>query len=231
MLRLPDFDLYLFDFDGIILDTEPVYYQVFLNVWADYGLDIFIDFSTYYYLSSLGRELFQQQLVARFPQTASFFPQFFQDRDRIYGQRIRESKEIQCVSGIPLMVEYLLDRKKIFGVVTNSSREHTEYFKQQFPLLENFHFWVTREDYVRAKPASDSYRYAYKKFASPSDRVIGFEDSLKGLRALSGIPATLVAINPYLSFSQDSHTDLSGTSLFSFPSLNALLQAQEQNQL
>lgn len=227
VLNIADFDVYLFDFDGLIVDTEPVYYQAFLKVWQSYGINIHVNFDYYYALASLGRVLFQRHLTARFPQAANGFPQFFEDRERVYAQLIREIP-VSFLPGVVEMMEYLHASNKIFGVVTNSSKQHIQHFKKQKPILNSFQFWVTREDYRSPKPAPDSYQYAYQQFASTTTRVIGFEDSLKGLRALAGIPATLVGINAKVSFSSSSHDDLLAHEVFCFPSFHSLLQQQNQ---
>lgn len=225
MLNIAEYDVYFFDFDGVVVDTEPVYYQAFLRVWQQYGEDVYVDFPTYYALASLGRELFREKLIERFPQTQGYFPQFFIDRDFVYSMLIRETG-IPCMEGLQEMIDYLLERQKVFGVVTNASKRHIQYFRSQLPILQHFQFWVTREDYGAPKPAPDSYRYAYETYASSESRVVGFEDSLKGLRALAGIPATLVAMNPCTLFSQESHSDLSGKKIFTFSSFASLLQLQ-----
>ena len=88
---------------------------------------------------------------------------------------------------------------------------------QKNPLLKNIPYWVTREDYEKAKPAPDGYLEALALYGKTSDqthnqkshlknelqntsvknklqankaflrnqeKVIGFEDTLRGLKAL-----------------------------------------------
>ncbi|SGA30661.1 HAD-superfamily hydrolase [Chlamydia abortus] len=90
---------------------------------------------------------------------------------------------------------------------------------------------MTREDYDRPKPYPDSYQYAYQAFVQEGEKVVGFEDSVKGLRALAGIPATLVAVNAMMPLSRDSHQDFRDKEFYYFSSFKELmLHSGVQNQ-
>ncbi|WP_035392730.1 HAD family hydrolase [Chlamydia avium] len=229
-MNVQDYQVFLFDLDGLLVDTEPLYYRAFLSVCHQNDLDITIDFPTYYRLAMLGRETFQKEIVSLFPEMHALFPQCFYEREKIYQQLI--STEIpRLLPGVIEFLDFLNKEKKTLGMVTNSSRASVERFSYYFPVFTHFQFLVTREDYVRPKPYSDSYRYAYQNFVREGEKVIGFEDSVKGLRALTGIPAALVAINALCTLSSESHQDFYNREFYYFSSFCDLMaHVGEQNQ-
>ncbi|EPP35435.1 HAD hydrolase, IA, variant 3 family protein [Chlamydia ibidis] len=230
-MQIDQFDVFLFDLDGLVLNTEPIFYRAFLEAWESYSVPLSMDFCTYYHLSMLGREKFQECVIEDFPASKGFFPKCFEDRERLYRNLVNEVVP-ELMPGIETFLKCLISKNKICGVVTNSSKEVTTRFLSKIPTLELFHFWVTREDYPRSKPYPDSYQYAYRTFVRQEQKVVGFEDSIKGLRALSKIPATMVAINPMMSLTTHSHPDFEGKNFHYFPSFCELCpQHEEQNQL
>ena len=194
-MRIDAYEVWFFDLDGLLVDSEPLFYQACLETWKRYGVSIELSFSQYYSLAMLGREKFQEALIRRFPQTQAFFPRYFSDRDCRYRELLL-SERISLMPGVEQLLS-LLEGKSL-GVITNSSKEDTLRIRAEHSVLECMQFWITREDYSRPKPASDSYVLAWKQFVRDGERVIGFEDSLKGLQALAGVPATMVAVNAAL---------------------------------
>ena len=79
-------------------------------------------------------------------------------------------------------------------VAAHSSREQVASIKNALPILETIPMWVTREDYEDPKPAPDAYLKAMELLFDPGDRVVGFEDSLRGLQALQSAGAMPVLI-------------------------------------
>lgn len=76
-MNIHDYQVFFFDFDGLVIDTEPLYYRAFLTACRERGLDTSMDFSTYYLFSMLGREVFKQKFLELFPDTESFFHSVF----------------------------------------------------------------------------------------------------------------------------------------------------------
>src|SRR5690606_32858515 len=79
-------------------------------------------------------------------------------------------------------------------VVTNSPRVQVEAIRARSKPLQTITYWITREDYEKPKPNPECYQKAIALYGKPLDRVVGFEDSLKGYMALkqSGAKAVLI---------------------------------------
>src|SRR6185503_7183491 len=90
----------------------------------------------------------------------------------------------------------LATRDVITCVVTHSSKEQTRSFCEKLPILQTIQHWVTREDYERPKPAPDSYEKAIVTLKSdPSQRVVGVEDTVRGLEALLAVEADPILVS------------------------------------
>ena len=83
-------------------------------------------------------------------------------------------------------------------VVTNSSKPMADMIIAKQPLLKSINHWITREDYEKPKPDPGGYLRAITLFGEKGDRIIGFEDSVRGIKALEKTPAQSVLIGPVL---------------------------------
>ena len=61
-------------------------------------------------------------------------------------------------------------------------------------VLKNIDHWITREDYINPKPNPECYLRAILLYGKKGDRMVGFEDTIKGINALLQTPAKPVLI-------------------------------------
>jgi beta-phosphoglucomutase-like phosphatase (HAD superfamily) len=92
--------------------------------------------------------------------------------------------------------------------------------------LESIPVWITREQYTHPKPAPDAYLKAVELLADPGDRIIGFEDTMKGVKALqaAGVQPVLICDKEHPQLEQENV--LQGVSHFeTFSLVNTQLRA------
>ena len=116
-------------------------------------------------------------------------------------------EEITYTRNSEIFLRFLIDNEFNFCVVTNTSRNTTEIFKNKLPLLKEIKQWVVREDYNLAKPHSECYQLAIDKYRKGEEYVIGVEDSLVGYNSLKSI----TGLNQRIIESADSHSSGSMT--------------------
>ena len=144
-------------------------------------------------------------ILSRLHGCHSFFQSFFKAegwdliyarKKEIYESHLAEST-INLMPGVSLLLKELELTGKKRCVVTNSTKSQSEAIKKAQPILKTIPLWITREDYKMPKPFPDGYVKGFEMLADPKDRVIGFEDSLRGIEALKHIQALPVLIcNP-----------------------------------
>ena len=194
---IAEYDLFLFDFDGLLVNTEYLHYKAYQKMCLDRGFPLTWDFFQYCGLAHMGSDFLQKALYKAFPDLYRQEP----DWKVLHREKQKAFLSILSAEGVDLMpgVEKVLqdlDLHKVrCCVVTNSPLELTEAIKKQYPILQSIPYWVTREQYDQPKPKPDSYLKAIELYGKPGDRILGFEDTIRGWKALhaAGIEAVVIS--------------------------------------
>jgi len=102
--------------------------------------------------------------------------------------------DVQLMPGVAELLTELAKADIKRCVVTHSPDELVSKIRKQHAVLESIPFWITRHDYVHPKPSSECYLKAIDTFASENDKIVGFEDTPRGLTALMGTRAKPVIV-------------------------------------
>lgn len=199
------YQLFLFDFDGLLVDTETLHYQAYIKMCAQRGFHLKWSFPRYSEAAHHQSTGLRDQIYAEFPALQAQEP----DWDILYAEKKRFFLDLIENGTVPLMPgsAHLLLALQEAGinrcVVTHSATALIQRIRQQNPILDTISHWITREDYTHPKPDPECYQLAIDKLAQPNDRIIGFEDSPRGLQALLETKAKPVLIcpphSPYLN--------------------------------
>lgn len=189
------FQLFLFDFDGLLVNSEPLHYQAYMNALRKRGVEINWGFARFCKLAHLNDRALREEICAYAPSLAEDWPSFYADKRRAY-EEILAAGQVELMPGVEPLLQALAKADIRRAVATNSPRAQTDVVKQRIPLLQSIPLWVTREDYVKSKPDPECYLQAIQKVGKQGDRIIGFEDSVRGLEALRRTPALPILICP-----------------------------------
>lgn len=194
MLALDHFQLFLFDFDGLLVNTEELHYQAYQLLCKQRGYHFSLDFASYSRLALFSSDGIQKFILGENPiieERGPLWSELYLKKKALYGQLIRE-QGVELMAGVePLLAEWA-ERSCI---VTNANRHEVESICEKLPILKKITRRITREDYALPKPHPDSYVTAIARFAGPEDNIIGFEDSPRGLTALLGTRAEGVLVS------------------------------------
>ncbi|WP_213358054.1 HAD family hydrolase [Chlamydiifrater phoenicopteri] len=193
-VRVENYQIFLFDFDGLLVNTEPYHFAAFKDACLEFGFALSIDFSQYYRLVSEGRLFLKNFLIELFPEIASCWEALYEKKERLYHNLLVKGSP-QLMPGAASLIERICMEEKTSVLVTNSSGRFVDKVAEEHPVLQKLSFRIVREDYSRPKPYPDAYELAYSRYVSSNDRVVGFEDSIKGVQALSCIDADIVCVN------------------------------------
>lgn len=194
MKWIEKFDLFLLDFDGLLVDTEKLHYQAYQRACARYGCNLVWDLSEHLSYAHKSSAVLREALYRAFPQLLQVdWDTFYQEKKKAYLELLR-CEPPRLLTGVERFLNALSLARKKRCVVTHSPREQVELIQHTLPLLKTIPLWVTREDYEAPKPAPDGYLKAIDLLADPGDRIIGFEDSLRGFSALQQTRALPVLI-------------------------------------
>lgn len=199
MDHFSDYQLYLFDFDGLLVNTEEQHYEAYRRMLESRGVKFNWSFERYCGSAHYASEKFREELMEEFPHLKEI------PWEELYGEKQAEIQKalqggrIQLMPGVEEFLMLLQAQKVKHAVVTHSPDALVSILKGQHPVLAKIPFWITRHDYKLPKPNSECYELAISKYAEPGDRVIGFEDTPRGMTALMETRAEPVIVTrvPY----------------------------------
>lgn len=189
------FQLFLFDFDGLLVNTEPLHYQAYINMLAKRGFALDWTFSHYCELAHLNAVAIREGLYAQFPDLPSDWEMLYNEKKRAYQELLLTGK-VELMRGVAQLLTELAKHNIRRSVVTHSPLDQVKLIRAHHPVLETIPHWITREDYTKPKPDGECYLRAIQLYGKKGDKIIGFEDSIRGLKALMQTPALPVLICP-----------------------------------
>ncbi|MBS0272792.1 MAG: HAD family phosphatase [Proteobacteria bacterium] len=198
MQWISQYQLFLFDFDGLLADTERLHYQAYLNMCAQRGFQLNWSFHRYSEAAHHKSTDLRDQIYAEFPDLKAQEPdwQVLYEEKKHFFLELIEHGTVPLLPGVADLLFALQKMQIKRCVVTHSPTSLIKRIRQQNPVLDTIPHWITREDYTHPKPHPECYQLAIAKYAQPYDRIIGFEDSPRGLQALIETNAKSVLICP-----------------------------------
>ncbi len=209
----------IFDFDGLILDTEGPDYHSWREMYEAHGCKLPLDkwvgligtaehgFDPYSELEfQLGRPLHRADIRAR--------------------RRARYAELVAAEVVLPGVLEYIADARRMglrLGIASSSSREWVAGHLERLGLMAHFHALACREDVPRTKPAPDLYLWVLRMLGIDAKDAITLEDSPNGVAAAKAAGLFCVAVHNDLTRDLAmENADLRLSSLAALP-LDAML--------
>ena len=167
----------LWDNDGVLVDTEGLYFQACREILETLGVHLgearFIEF---FLKSSDGlRRIAAEHGI---------------DEQTLDSARIRRNARFTELvrAGVPVIdgarqVLRQLHGTVRMGIVTSSRREHFEIIHAATGMLDYIDFTLMREDYRHSKPDPEPYLTAMRKNGLSAAECVAIEDSDRGLRS------------------------------------------------
>lgn len=181
---LPEVNVYLFDLDGVVIDTEGQYQRFWGSIGREFLPEI-PDFAT---------RIKGSTLVA------------IHDNYFAHDAALREEIDRRLIEFEDQMVYELFDGAEDFirdatsrgircAIVTSSNQKKMESLAQQLPHLTSiFDHVFTAEDAGRGKPFPDCYIRAAHHYCLEASECVVFEDSVNGLKAARASGAFVVGL-------------------------------------
>ena len=190
---LSGLDALVFDFDGLILDTETSAYESTREVFVEHGLDLplaewqqFIGTADHLHWT----DVLEQALGAAI------------DRSEVRPRRDQRKLELLASEVVlPGVYDLLVEAAEGglgVAVASSSPAEWVGPHLERLDLAHRFAHVITRNDLggdaTRTKPAPDLYRLALSALGADPARSVAFEDSPNGLAAAKAAGMFCVAV-------------------------------------
>lgn len=191
-----DYQLFLLDFDGLLVDTERVHYEAYRKMCRNRGFELDWTFSQYCDIAHYNSHGLEKVIYAQFPKLKEKSPEWgvlYQEKTAAYIDLIQLGM-VNLMPGAKAFLEGLRDADVKRCLVTHSKKELVECIQEQYPVIKSLPNLLTREDYKEPKPSSECYLEAISRFANLGDQVVGFEDTPRGMKALMPTEAQAVIV-------------------------------------
>lgn len=192
-----EFQLFLFDFDGLLVNTEEIHFLAYQRMCEKYGFKLDWSFERYCRAAHYRAEGLREQIYHAIPDLHKAEPNW----EVLYAYKkqqilsLLEAGAIQLMPGVHELLS-ALDKAQIKRcVVTHSSTDLVDILRRQHAILNSIPHWITREHYTHPKPHPEGYQIAIQKLADPHEKIIGFEDTPRGIEALMKTRAEPILIS------------------------------------
>jgi len=210
----------IFDFDGLILDTETPEFDVLQEIYAEYGAELSVE-KWGQIIGGSGAVHFdpvadlEQILGKKLP------------RQRVLDAWRAKADALIAVNPILPGVMDILDEAQSRGLslAIASSSEHwwVDGHLKRLGIFNRFEHIVCSEDVTRTKPTPELFLLALSKLNTRAEQAVVFEDSPNGVKAAQTAEIFVVAapnpITALLAFNPPPNLMLSSLAEFSFGKL------------
>lgn len=191
----------LFDFDGLILDTETACYGGWRWVFEKHGLKYPLEeFQTIVGTDSSPRALFEEKL-GRSADWETINPER-REYERTLG------REMEINPGVVELLEEATVRNWRRAIVSSSPDHWVKPHLESRGVLHHFEDFICHGDAPKAKPAPDLYLEALRRLNVQASETVALEDSFNGSLAAKRAGLWCVAVPNAITRSMDfSHAD------------------------
>ncbi|MBK8037333.1 MAG: HAD family hydrolase [Verrucomicrobiaceae bacterium] len=171
----------IFDFDGLIVDTESTGYHTWREIFAEHGHDLPVE----RYAQAVGTDFI----------TGVYDPK--RDLEELTGRafdweaveiarKTHERELRQHLHLLPGVADRLQEADALglrIAIASSSPRTWIDSWMDQLGLHDHFHHISTVDDTGKVKPDPSLFLHAAEKLGVKPEEAVIFEDSLNGLRA------------------------------------------------
>jgi len=191
------FEAILFDNDGVLVDTEPLFFQATQELLATVGVHVAVE--TYHELTMRsGRTVFELATAKGISDEQILELRAL--RAIRYSELI--ARGVRVLDGVVDTLEALRGVRRT-AIVTSSDRDHFDEIHSQTGLVRYFEFVLADGDYAHHKPHPEPYQKAASRMGIDPARCLVIEDTERGLVSANEAGMECVVIPNALSHAGD----------------------------
>ncbi|MBP7948065.1 MAG: HAD-IA family hydrolase [Verrucomicrobiales bacterium] len=192
----------IFDFDGLIADTESAIYAAWRELYQSQGHDLAVE----QYVQCVGSTFLSFDPMAALEKLVGHSVDW-EPLLRRKDARIREMhRQMDTLPGVRTLLAEANSHGVECAVASSSEAAWLFPWLERLGIRQHFRHICCRDDTARAKPAPDLFLLAMDKLGVGPDESLVLEDSANGLKAAvaAGVPCIVVpnAITRHSDFSQ-----------------------------
>ncbi|HPG00458.1 MAG TPA: HAD family phosphatase [Kiritimatiellia bacterium] len=189
----------IFDFDGVIVNSEPLHCAAFQRILEPLGIAFTWDDYIEFYLGFDDRDAIRQAFRQSGKRVKDAeLPALIDAKARAF-EALAEERGAEPYPGVVELIR-ALDREVPVALCSGALRRDAEPILRKLGLRDCFKVMVTADEVAVSKPDPSSYRLAVKRLAEVAGRVIdarhsvAIEDTPAGIEAAAGAGLKVLAV-------------------------------------
>ncbi len=186
----------IFDFDGVLLDSEPLHFQAYMQVLRplqiDFSYDLFV--SRYVGLSDVD---FFPKVLKDFSLHDKDVQKLMKEKVCLYEQILLKKKNLHFAHGAKELLERISAKNKPIAICSGSTKSEIFIALDHIDngeLKKYFSHIVTVDDVQEGKPSPKGYLETARRMGIDPERCLAIEDSPKGIEAAKSANMRVTAI-------------------------------------
>jgi HAD superfamily hydrolase (TIGR01509 family) len=189
---------FIFDFDGVIADTETVRMNDLKELLktknlADFDFNKAIGTKTAFFLEQTFPELKKEEIV--------------EIVKKVRNLRFVHAEEYKLIAGLQELLTFLKKQDYTIAITTGSEKKLVEKILEINKLSNYFDILVTGEDFTKSKPDTECFEITLKKLNLEPKEVVVIEDSVAGIQAAKSLGCKVFGLKTYFDENQLSQAD------------------------
>jgi len=200
MVNLPvglQADAVIFDFDGVIVDTEPLHYKSFQRILEPLGFGFSWQEYVDTYMGFDDRDAFREAFaVHNRPLDAETLHSLVEQKAQVFQTVIQDG--LTVYTGVTELIKKLHHCRVPLAISSGALRSDIAPILRQLGITHCFEVIVSADDVAKSKPDPESYRLASEKLnelaGTTLARTIAIEDTPAGIAAAKGAGLPVIGI-------------------------------------
>lgn len=191
--------LAIFDMDGVLTETEPVYERMYREIYRRFGLELpqaeresFIGRSSTHIWTFVKEKYSLVESVE----------ELIRLKERVYEEMLH-AERLEPIDGVTALLDFLRDNGWILAIASSSKRAVIDYIVAEISIADRFSFISSGDAVSKGKPDPEIFLKVSSHFGcKPSDCVV-IEDSASGVKGAKAAGMTVFAYRNPNSGTQD----------------------------
>ena len=188
----------IFDFDGVLFDSEPLHLAACNQVFAQLGFNLAPEIYCKHYIGLSDAEMFPLVLASQgitLPEEA--LGSLLKQKFTAYENIIHSSANLKSVDGALTFLKHLSPSIKKLAICSGATRSEllTTLNKiEDGKLVPYFELIITKENVTLGKPSPEGYLKTAMQLGTLPQNCLVIEDTLNGIKAAKAADMKVVAL-------------------------------------
>lgn len=189
----------IFDMDGVIIDSEPIHFEVDMQTMKDLGCNISVE-ELEKYVGTTNKYMFAD--IKKNYNIRKSVEEIINYRVEMAENKVMQS-ELEPIEGIRELLIDLKNKSIPAAIASSSPRDFIDIVVSKFKLQEYFKYITSGEEVENGKPAPDVYIETAKKLGIFPKECTVIEDSKNGVLAAKAAGMKCIGFQNINSGNQD----------------------------